>query len=123
MAEYRLTSKAVEDLACIGNYTFDERSKRQADDYYDMQISSCQTIATDPDLFGKRYDELFDGLRGFKAGKPSCPIGCPTTAMWKLSASSMSVWICGTERPNRMMPQSDTHCGTCADTAGARKGA
>ena len=34
-----------------------------------MLITSCQKIATNPQLFGKRYDEIFDGLRGFKAGK------------------------------------------------------
>ena len=69
MAKYRLTRKAVEDLADIWNYTFDEWSERQADDYYNMLIASCQKIATNPDLFGKRYDEIFHGLRGFKAGK------------------------------------------------------
>lgn len=69
MAKYRLTNKAVEDLADIWNYTFDEWSEQQADDYYGMLIISCQKIATNPDLFGKRYDEIFDGLRGFKAGK------------------------------------------------------
>ncbi|WP_251623965.1 type II toxin-antitoxin system RelE/ParE family toxin [Odoribacter lunatus] len=69
MAKYRLTNKAVEDLADIWNNTFDEWSERQADDYYNMLISSCQKIATNPHLFGKRYDEIFDGLRGFKAGK------------------------------------------------------
>ena len=69
MAKYLLTRKAVEDLADIWNYTFDEWSERQADDYYNMLIASCQKITTNPWLFGKRYDEIFDGLRGFKAGK------------------------------------------------------
>lgn len=69
MVKYRLTNKAVEDLADIWNYTFDEWSDRQADDYYNMLISSCQKITTNPQLFGKRYDEIFDGLRGFNAGK------------------------------------------------------
>lgn len=69
MAKYRLTNKAVEDLSDIWNYTFDEWSERQADDYYNMLISSCKKIATNPNLFGKRYDEIFNGLRAFKAGK------------------------------------------------------
>lgn len=69
MAKYRLTNKAVEDLADIWNYTFDEWSEQQADDYYNMLISSCQKIAVNPNLFGKRYDEILDGLRGFKAGR------------------------------------------------------
>ena len=69
MAKYRLTNKAVEDLADIWNYTFDKWSERQADDYYNMLIASCQKITTNPQLFGRRYDEISDGLRGFKAGK------------------------------------------------------
>ncbi len=69
MAKYRLTNKAVEDLADIWNYTLDEWSERQADDYYNMLISSCQKIATNPNLFDNRYDEILDGLRGFKVGK------------------------------------------------------
>lgn len=69
MAKFRLTNKAVEDLADIWNYTLDEWSERQADDYYNMLLASCQMIATEPKIFGKRYDAIFDGLRGFKAGK------------------------------------------------------
>ena len=69
MANYRLTNKAVEDLTDIWNYTFDEWSEHQADDYYNMLISSCQEIATNPYLLSKRYDEIFNGLRGFKASK------------------------------------------------------
>ena len=69
MAKFHLTNKAVEDLADIWNYTFEEWTEQQADNYYNMLISSCQKIATNPNLFGKRYDEILDGLRGFKAGK------------------------------------------------------
>ena len=69
MAKYRLTNKATEDLDNIWNYTFDEWSERQADEYYTMLIASCEQIAANPNLFGKRYDEIFDGLRGFKSGK------------------------------------------------------
>ena len=69
MTKYRLTRKAVEDLADIWNFTYDEWSERQADDYYNMLIASCEKVAVNPKLFGKRYDEIFDDLRGFKAGK------------------------------------------------------
>ena len=69
MANYRLTHKAVEDLADIWNYTFDMWSEKQADDYYGMLIASCQKIAGQPELLGKRYDEIVNGLRGFKANK------------------------------------------------------
>ncbi len=34
MAKFRLTNKAVEDLAGIWNYTFDTWSENQADKYY-----------------------------------------------------------------------------------------
>ncbi len=69
MAKYLLTNKAVEDLADIWNYTVEAWSEKQADDYYHMLIASCQKIADHPALFGKRYDELLEGLRGFKANK------------------------------------------------------
>lgn len=39
MAKYRFTNKAVEDLASIWNYTFDNWSERQADLYYEMLIA------------------------------------------------------------------------------------
>ena len=69
MVKYRLTRKAVEDLADIWNYTFDKWSERQADDYYNMLEASCREIAANPQLLGRRYDAILDGLRGFKAGK------------------------------------------------------
>lgn len=69
MNKYRLTNKAVEDLANIWNYTFDKWSEQQADEYYNKLIASCQKVAVHPKLFGKRYDEIFEGLRGFKVGK------------------------------------------------------
>lgn len=69
MAKYRMTRKAVEDLSEIWNYTFDKWTERQADDYYNMLIVSCQKIATNPKLFGKRYDEIFVGLRGYRTGR------------------------------------------------------
>jgi toxin ParE1/3/4 len=34
MAKYKLTTKAVDDLARIWNYTFDKWSGYQADKYY-----------------------------------------------------------------------------------------
>ena len=64
-----MTRKAVEDLSEIWNYTFDKWTERQADDYYNMLIVSCQKIATNPKLFGKRYDEIFVGLRGYRTGR------------------------------------------------------
>ena len=69
MAEYRLTRKALQDLDDIWYYTVDKWSEQQADSYYNMLTASCQKIATNPNLYGKRYDGIFDGLRGFKVGK------------------------------------------------------
>ncbi|MDE6633703.1 MAG: type II toxin-antitoxin system RelE/ParE family toxin [Bacteroidaceae bacterium] len=69
MANYYLTNKAVEDLTDIWNYTFEVWSERQADDYYNMLIASCRKIAANPKLFGKCYNEILEGLKGFKANK------------------------------------------------------
>ncbi len=69
MVEYRLTNKAVEDLTDIWNYTFEAWSEQQADDYYDMLIASCQKLAEQPGLLGKRYDDILNGLRGFRANR------------------------------------------------------
>lgn len=69
MAKYNLTNKAVQDLTDIWNYTFDTWPEEQADIYYNMLILSFEKIASNPTLFGKRYDEIFIGLRGFKTGK------------------------------------------------------
>ena len=69
MAKYHLTNKSVKDLADIWNYTCDTWSERQADEYYNMLIASCNQIAEYPNLLGKRYDEILEGIRGFKANK------------------------------------------------------
>jgi toxin ParE1/3/4 len=39
MANYRLTTKAIEDLARIWNYTADTWSENQADNYYHMLLA------------------------------------------------------------------------------------
>ena len=69
MTKYYLTNKAVEDLTNIWNYTFDTWSERQADIYYNMLIESCQKIAENPLLYGLKYDEITEGLRGYRANK------------------------------------------------------
>ena len=66
MAEYRLTNKAVEDLNGIWNYTFDNWSEDQADNYYNMLIEFCQDIADNPTL-GKNYTGISTDLLGLKA--------------------------------------------------------
>lgn len=68
MANYKLTNKAVEDLAKIWDYTFEVWSKRQADKYYEMLIWNCQEIANNPS-FGKKYEGITQNLMGFKANR------------------------------------------------------
>ena len=69
MAKYHLTNKAVEDLSNIWEYTVDTWSERQADDYYNMLIASCQKITENPQLFGLKYEEIAEGLHGYRANK------------------------------------------------------
>lgn len=66
MGKYILTNKALEDLSNIWNYTFDTWSERQADDYYNLLLSSCSVLAKHPELLGKNYDYILEGLKGFK---------------------------------------------------------
>lgn len=68
MAKYKLTNKAVEDLAKIWEYTLEEWSEQQADNYYKMLISNCEEIANSPNL-GKTYDEVTEGLFGMRANR------------------------------------------------------
>jgi toxin ParE1/3/4 len=68
MAKYRLTNKAVSDLAQIWNYTFANWSENQADKYYKMLIDNCIEVAFKPEL-GKKYFIVMDNLMGFRAGR------------------------------------------------------
>jgi toxin ParE1/3/4 len=68
MAKYLLTNKAVEDLSQIWNYTFDNWSERQADNYYQMLIDNFNEIAINPD-FGKNYSGVIEDLLGVRAGR------------------------------------------------------
>ena len=68
MNKYYLTNKAVEDLTNIWNYTLEEWSESQADNYYEMLISSCQEIAKNP-MFGKSYENVTPDLLGVKANR------------------------------------------------------
>ncbi|NGM62367.1 type II toxin-antitoxin system RelE/ParE family toxin [Sphingobacterium sp. SGG-5] len=68
MAKYKLTNKAVEDLAKIWNYTFDTWSEKQADKYYDMLLNNCQHIANDPNM-GKNYEGVKEELLGLRANR------------------------------------------------------
>jgi toxin ParE1/3/4 len=68
MASFRFTKKATKDLAHIWNYTVDAWSENQADHYFHMLLDSCQNIS-DGRVYGKKYDGIYEGLLGKKAGK------------------------------------------------------
>lgn len=68
MAKYRLTNKAVDDLAQIWTYTLHRWSENQADKYYQMLLDNFNDITNNPDL-RKNYSGVFESLLGFKAGR------------------------------------------------------
>jgi toxin ParE1/3/4 len=68
MAKYKLTNKAVQDLAKIWDYTFEKWSEKQADTYYKTLILYCGEIAENPSI-GKTYDRITENLLGIKANK------------------------------------------------------
>jgi len=68
MAKYELTKKAVEDLADIWNYTYENWSENQADKYYQLLTNSFKEIAGNPNV-GKNYQGIAENLRGFKVGR------------------------------------------------------
>ena len=64
MAKVHYSKRAVEDLANIWDYTYDEWSERQADKYYMILIQACQEIASDSKK-GNPYEEVAEGIHGF----------------------------------------------------------
>ena len=68
MAKFELTKKAVEDLADIWNYTYENWSEHQADKYYQLLIESFKEVAGNPDI-GKIYNGIAGNLRGLKVGR------------------------------------------------------
>ena len=65
---YKLTNKAVDDLAKIWDYTVEKWSEEQADKYYSLLLDSCQTIANNPEL-GKNYFGIETELFGLKTNR------------------------------------------------------
>jgi len=68
MAKYKLTNKAVSDLANIWDYTIETWSENQAEKYYQQLIMTCQNLADNPE-YGKHYFEVKNHLLGYKTGK------------------------------------------------------
>lgn len=68
MAKYKLTNKAIEDLAKIWNYTFEQWSEQQADNYYEVLIANCKEIANNPKL-GKNYNGVTPNFLGLRTNR------------------------------------------------------
>ena len=68
MGSYQLSNKAVDDLAKIWEYTFDEWSEKQADKYYQFLLATCQDLADNPG-FGKKYEIGIENLYGYKSNE------------------------------------------------------
>ena len=68
MGKYKLTTKAVDDLTQIWNYTLNKWSENQADKYYQMLLDNFNEVANNPDL-GKNYSGVIENLLGFRAGR------------------------------------------------------
>lgn len=68
MANFFLTSKAIDDLSAIWEYTFEEWSEHQADKYYYGLLDDCSALADNQDL-GRKYPEIAAEIFGFKSGQ------------------------------------------------------
>ena len=68
MAKIRFSSKAVDDLTYIWNYTYQTWSERQAAEYYNMLVSSCKKVISSTFRLAKSYGDIAENLYGFKAG-------------------------------------------------------
>ena len=69
MYKVNFSQRAVDDLGNIWNYTAEKWSLEQADSYYNILVSFCKEIATNPFLCGKKYNDVKDGLLGCKVKK------------------------------------------------------
>ena len=68
MAKYHLTNLAVQDLSDIWNYTFDNWSEQQADNYHEQLINAFESIAINS-VQGRNYEEIKGDLSGFKVNR------------------------------------------------------
>ncbi len=68
MPKYTLTTKALEDLSKIWDYTFEIWSEAQADKYYYMILDSCEELANEI-VTGRKYPEINKDISGYKIGQ------------------------------------------------------
>ena len=58
MAKVLMRQEAIDDLNDIWDYTFEEWSEKQADQYYVTIKFACKSIGEKPDI-GKNYFGIF----------------------------------------------------------------
>lgn len=68
MAKYQFTRRALNDLIEIWDYTVEEGSENQAENYYNLIIASCMDLASKPNL-GKSYEIISLNVLGYKCGE------------------------------------------------------
>lgn len=68
MAKFQLTNKAVSDLSNIWNYTFENWSEKQADNYYNSLLEACYKISRNPNI-GRSYSKVLENLLGLKMNR------------------------------------------------------
>jgi toxin ParE1/3/4 len=68
MVKYQLTNLAVQDLSNIWNYTFDNWSEHQADNYHEQLVNTFESIANKPNK-GHKYEGIRKDLFGFKVNR------------------------------------------------------
>ena len=64
MTELRFTRKAVEDLSDIWRYTVERWSED-----YGLLVATCRKIAASTVPIGRRYEQIAEGLYGFRVGR------------------------------------------------------
>src|SRR5262245_35082847 len=68
MARVILRQKAIDDLTGIWNYTVQQWSESQADNYFEAIKFACKEIGVNPKI-GRVYAAISKHLLGFKSGK------------------------------------------------------
>lgn len=67
MNNYRLTSRAVEDLDAIAEYTIEKWGPDQLERYLQSMIDRFEWLAANP-LAGRERDDVHPGYRSFPEG-------------------------------------------------------
>ena len=68
MAKFSFTNRALDDLIEIWDYTVEQWSENQAEQYYNLIIASCIDLANNPEL-GRSYNIISQNLLGYKCGE------------------------------------------------------